>query len=49
MTVAEIADDHDMYLTFLCYPKGVAPLSDVNALGRALFDELWRNAGLSTP
>ena len=41
MTIAEIEKDHDMYLTFLCYPKGAPPLSDVNALGRSLFDELW--------
>jgi len=41
MTFDEIAQDHDMHLTFLCYPKGVAPLSDANALGRALFRELW--------
>ena len=46
MTIAEIEQDHDMYLTFLCYPKGVPPLSDSNSLGKALFDELWRNAGL---
>ena len=41
MTHTQIVQDHDLYLTYLCYPEGKPPLSDANSLGWALFRELW--------
>ncbi len=43
ITFAKIKQDHDMYLTYLCYPKGRVPLSDSNSLGRALFNALYNS------